>query len=139
MSVTAYSEVCFQRFPPISRQMRKQPMHLSSTWRDYGIQLLLRPSVSSSEVSISTTNQLLQTMNNLKKLLGIVWIILAIYTAYFSIFELAIPKISTGQQEDLVFGIIILCILTPIISLGLGLFGYYSLLGEYNNNKDVVQ
>ncbi|MGE8243446.1 MAG: DUF6814 family protein [Sphingobacterium sp.] len=48
-------------------------------------------------------------MNNLKKLLGIVWILLAIYTAYFSIFELALPKISTGHQEDLVFGIIILC------------------------------
>jgi len=74
-------------------------------------------------------------MNNLKKLLGIVWIILAIYTAYFSIFELALPRISTGHQEDLVFGIIILCILTPIISLGLGLFGYYSLLGEYDDSK----
>jgi len=70
-------------------------------------------------------------MNNLKKFLGILWIVLALFTAYFSIFELALPKISTGHQEDLVFGIIILCILTPIISIGLGLFGYYSLLGEY--------
>ncbi|WP_370877885.1 DUF6814 family protein [Sphingobacterium zeae] len=45
------------------------------------------------------------------------------------------PKISTGHQEDVVFGIIILFILTPIISIGLGLFGYYSLLGEYDQNK----
>lgn len=74
-------------------------------------------------------------MNNLKKFLGILWIVLALFTAYFSIFELALPKISTGHQEDLVFGIIILCILTPIISIGLGLFGYYSLLSEYNQDK----
>ncbi|WP_312790920.1 DUF6814 family protein [Sphingobacterium sp.] len=74
-------------------------------------------------------------MNNIKKLLGILWIVLAVFTAYFCIFELALPKIATGHQEDLVFGIIILCILTPIISLGLGLFGYYSLLGEYDNRK----
>lgn len=74
-------------------------------------------------------------MNNIKKSLGILWIVLAVFTAYFCIFELALPKIATGHQEDLVFGIIILCILTPIISLGLGLFGYYSLLGEYDNRK----
>jgi len=74
-------------------------------------------------------------MNNLKKFLGIFWIILALFTAYFAIFELALPKISTGHQEDLVFGIIILCILTPIISIGLGLFGYYSLMGEYDKRK----
>ncbi|WP_312186697.1 DUF6814 family protein [Sphingobacterium sp.] len=74
-------------------------------------------------------------MNNIKKSLGILWIVLAVFTAYFCIFELALPKIATGHQEDLVFGIIIVCILTPIISLGLGLFGYYSLLGEYDNRK----
>ncbi|WP_293956369.1 MULTISPECIES: DUF6814 family protein [unclassified Sphingobacterium] len=74
-------------------------------------------------------------MNSIKKLLGILWITLALFTAYFSVFELALPKISTGHQEDVVFGIIILGILTPIISIGLGLFGYYSLLGEYDQNK----
>lgn len=74
-------------------------------------------------------------MNNLKKTLGIVWILLAVYTAYFSIFELAIPKLGTGHQEDLVFGLIILFILAPIIAIGLALFGYYAVLGEYDDDK----
>ncbi|MCT1524245.1 MULTISPECIES: DUF6814 family protein [Sphingobacterium] len=74
-------------------------------------------------------------MEALKKLLGIVWIVLAILTAYFCIAKFGIPKIVSGHQEDVVFGIIILFILTPIISCGLGIFGYYALKGEYHNDK----
>jgi len=74
-------------------------------------------------------------MEFIKKILGALWITLALFTAYFCIFELAIPKLATGHQEDLVFGIIILCILTPIISIGLGLFGYYALIGEYDAKR----
>ncbi|WKK59039.1 MULTISPECIES: DUF6814 family protein [unclassified Sphingobacterium] len=74
-------------------------------------------------------------METLKKLLGIVWIVLAVLTAYFCIAKFGIPKIVSGQQEDVVFGIIILFILTPIISCGLGIFGYYALKGEYHNDK----
>ncbi|UIR55229.1 hypothetical protein LZQ00_13225 [Sphingobacterium sp. SRCM116780] len=74
-------------------------------------------------------------MDNLKKILGLVWIALALFTAYFCLFELAIPKIKVGHQEDLVFGIIIMFILTPIISMGLGLFGYYALCGEYAKER----
>lgn len=74
-------------------------------------------------------------MDNLKKILGVVWILLALYTAYFCLFELGLPKLKIGHQEDLVFGIIIIFILTPIISIGLGLFGYYSLCGEYAKDK----
>ena len=74
-------------------------------------------------------------MEALKKLLGIVWIVLAILTAYFCIAKFGIPKIVPGHQEDVVFGIIILFILTPIISCGLGIFGYYALKGEYHNDK----
>ena len=74
-------------------------------------------------------------MENIKKVLGFLWIILACIAAYFSLFHFGIPKLSTGKQEDLVFGLIIVFILTPIISLGLGIFGYYALKGEYNENK----
>ncbi|SFS94312.1 DUF6814 family protein [Sphingobacterium wenxiniae] len=74
-------------------------------------------------------------MENFKKILGILWIFLALITAYFCVFEFGLPKLSTGHQEDTVFGIIILFILTPIISIGLGIFGYYALSGEYNENK----
>lgn len=74
-------------------------------------------------------------MEIIKKMLGILWIILALLTAYFCIVKFGIPKLQTGHQEDIVFGIIIVFILTPIISIGLGLFGYYALTGEYNNSK----
>ncbi|MGO4773476.1 DUF6814 family protein [Flavobacterium sp. W22_SRS_FK3] len=71
-------------------------------------------------------------MNLIKKILGVVWILFAIAAAYFCIFEFGLPKFLSDQQEDLVFGIIILFILTPLIVLGLGTFGYFSLTGEYD-------
>ena len=74
-------------------------------------------------------------MNAIKKLLGLVWIALALAAAYFCIFIFGYPKFISGKQEDLVFGIIILFILTPLIVLGLGTFGYYALTGEYDDKK----
>ncbi|CAN1499106.1 hypothetical protein MCEGE10_00445 [Flavobacteriaceae bacterium] len=71
-------------------------------------------------------------MNQLKRVLGMVWIALAIAAAYFCIFEFGLPKFASGKQDDLVFGIIILFVLTPLIVLGLGTFGYYALMGDYD-------
>lgn len=72
-------------------------------------------------------------MNALKRILGLLWIALAAAAAYFCIFIFGLPKFGTGKQDDLVFGIIILFILTPLIVLGLATFGYYSLTGEYDD------
>ena len=74
-------------------------------------------------------------MENLKKMFGLLWMILAIVVGYFNVTVLGIPKITSGKQEDLVFGLIILGILTPIMVGGLFVFGYYALKGEYNENK----
>ncbi|MCW1962675.1 DUF6814 family protein [Chryseobacterium viscerum] len=74
-------------------------------------------------------------MNGLKKILGIVWIAIAVIVGYFGITVLGIPKITSGKQEDLVFGIIILFVLMPIISGGMVIFGYYALKGEYSDDK----
>lgn len=74
-------------------------------------------------------------MESLKKILGIIWIFLSLLTAYFCIVQFGVPKLQTGHQEDVVFGIIIVFILTPIVSVGLGLFGYYALTGEYDDSK----
>ena len=71
-------------------------------------------------------------MNQLKRLLGVVWLLLAFAAAYFCVFEFGLPKIASEKQEDLVFGIIILFILTPLIVAGLTVFGYYSIRGEYD-------
>ncbi len=74
-------------------------------------------------------------MNKIKRILGIVWLLLALAAAYFCIFIFGLPKFVTGKQDDLVFGIIILFILTPLIVLGLGTFGYYALIGEYDSEN----
>lgn len=74
-------------------------------------------------------------MDSIKKILGIVWLALALFVAYFSVMVLGLPKLTSGKQEDLVFGIIILFVLTPIIVGGLGVFGVYALQGEYSSDK----
>ncbi|KQK25942.1 MULTISPECIES: DUF6814 family protein [Chryseobacterium] len=74
-------------------------------------------------------------MDGLKKILGIVWILIALAVAYFGITVMGIPKLASGKQEDLVFGIIILFVLVPIVSGGMAIFGYYSLIGEYSDDK----
>lgn len=74
-------------------------------------------------------------MNQLKRALGMVWLALSVAAAYFCIFEFGLPKFASGKQEDLVFGIIILFVLTPLIVIGLGTFGYYALMGEYDEAK----
>jgi hypothetical protein len=71
-------------------------------------------------------------MNNIKKYLGIVWLLLAAAIAYFGLTILGIPKLQTGKQDDLVFGIIIVFILLPIVVGGLLIFGKYCLQGEYD-------
>lgn len=72
-------------------------------------------------------------MKALKRLLGLLWIALAAVAAWFCIVEFGWPKFVSEKQEDLVFGIIILFILTPLIVVGLGTFGYFALKGEYDN------
>jgi hypothetical protein len=74
-------------------------------------------------------------MNQIKRIFGLLWIALAFAAAYFCIFQFGLPKMTSGKQEDLVFGIIILFILTPLIVLGLGTFGYYALMGDYDEKE----
>ncbi len=74
-------------------------------------------------------------MDKLKRFLGIVWMALAIAFGYYCIGVFGWPKITSGKQDDLVFGIVILFVLTPIIVGGLFTFAYYSFAGEYDESK----
>ncbi len=74
-------------------------------------------------------------MNTLKKYSGIVWIVMGIAVGYFNIIIMGIPKFQTGKQDDLVFGIVNMFVLTPIVVGGLLIFGYYALKGEYADEK----
>lgn len=73
-------------------------------------------------------------MNQVKRILSIVWITLGLYAGYFSITSVGVPKFLSGlggNTSDLVFGMIMLFILTPLITGALFMFGYYAYKGEY--------
>lgn len=72
-------------------------------------------------------------MNAIKKYFGIAWILLAFATAYYCI-DIFGGKLTSGKQDDLVFGIIIFFILLPLVVLGLATFGYYALTNEYRED-----
>ncbi len=75
-------------------------------------------------------------MNTIKKISGIVWMMMGLAVGYFNIIIMGIPKFQTGKQEDLVFGIVNMFVLTPIIVGGLIIFGYYALMGEYSEQEN---
>ena len=74
-------------------------------------------------------------MDAIKKILGIVWLVLAAVIAYYGIGEFGMMKVMCDKQEDQVFGIIIIGVLMPIVVGGLAVFGLYSLQGEYSADK----
>ncbi len=74
-------------------------------------------------------------MDTIKKILGVVWIAVAAVILYFGLTVMGIPKLNSGKQEDLVFGIIIVFILLPIVVGGMAVFGWYALKGEYSQKN----
>jgi amino acid transporter len=71
-------------------------------------------------------------MNSIKKYIGIVWIALAAVVAYYSIGIFG-SKLTSGKQDDLVFGIIIFFVLLPLVVTGLTIFGWYAMTNEYED------
>ena len=74
-------------------------------------------------------------MNAVKKLLGGLAVILGLVVGYFGLTILGLPKLNSGKQDDLVFGIIIVFILLPIVVGGLVRFGTYAIQGEYSEDN----
>ncbi len=72
-------------------------------------------------------------MNKIRRLAGIVWIILGLAGGYYLIINQALPKFQSNKTEDLIPAIIYTFILTPIIVGGLLIFGKYALQGEYDD------
>lgn len=72
-------------------------------------------------------------MNIIKKTLGIVWILLAVGAIFFLV-KAAIHNIKPNAIMDInkpMPWIIIIAIFIPV-AIGLGIFGWYALMGEYN-------
>jgi hypothetical protein len=73
-------------------------------------------------------------MNSLKKALGIIWLLLAPAVIYFLVSG-AISNIDPAGKKDInnpVIWVIIIAIFTPI-AIGLMIFGWYALRGEYDS------
>jgi hypothetical protein len=73
----------------------------------------------------------------IKKYLGFVWIILAFLTLYFLI-ESAMHSIKPHAVADInkpLPWIIIIIVFTPI-AIGMALFGYYGVKGEYDDENE---
>jgi MFS family permease len=77
-----------------------------------------------------------KAINKIKKLLGMVWILLGLAFAFIGVFELGLPNIMTGKQDDLIFGLIMMLIITPVAAFGLLLFGIFALQGEYDEKGE---
>ena len=73
-------------------------------------------------------------MNILKKILGVVWLLLAPVVIYFLVSG-AITHIDPAGKKDInnpVIWVIIILIFTPI-AIGLMIFGWYAIKGEYDH------
>jgi hypothetical protein len=73
-------------------------------------------------------------MNNIKKALGVVWLLLAPVFIYFLVSG-AIENIDPDGKKDInnpIIWIIIITIFTPI-AIGLMIFGWYAVKGEYDH------
>ena len=70
-------------------------------------------------------------MNSIKKLLGFAWMLLGPAAVIFLLYE-AYNRISEKPTQDVYLPwIIIITIFTPI-AIGLVIFGYYAMKGEYD-------
>lgn len=72
-------------------------------------------------------------MNQLKKILGFLWMVIAPVIIYFLIMG-AVHNIGEGTKDinKPIPWVIIISIFTPI-AIGLMIFGYYALKGEYDH------
>jgi hypothetical protein len=73
-------------------------------------------------------------MNHIKRFLGLVWLVLGPLVIYFLVSG-AIANIDPTGTKDInkpIPWIIIIAIFTPI-AIGLMIFGFYALKGEYDN------
>jgi hypothetical protein len=74
-------------------------------------------------------------MNTIKQYLGYVWIAAGLAAAWFNLMVMGFPKLMSGRQDDFVFALINIFLLTPIVSGGLIIFGYYALKGDFDEKN----
>lgn len=78
-------------------------------------------------------------MNAIKRLAGLLWIVLA-FAAILFLFSRAGAELTSANvtPDKKIFWYTILPVFTPLM-LGMALFGYYALKGEYNRLSGEVK
>ncbi len=71
-------------------------------------------------------------MNQIKKLAGIIWLLLGPASIYF-IVRAALHEIVTKPGVDTVIQWGVFVVIFIPIAIGMSIFGYYALKGEYNH------
>ena len=69
-------------------------------------------------------------MKNLQKVLGLLFILVAILAEYFLIAAVFNGALVKDPASNIIFGATVIPVSIPIM-IGLGLFGYYAWKGEY--------
>ncbi len=70
-------------------------------------------------------------MNLIKKIVGLLSILIGLFAGYYLIVSQAVPLWANGGN-DLVPAIIYTFILAPIITFGMVIFGKYAIQGEFD-------
>jgi len=73
-------------------------------------------------------------MNNIKRFAGVIWMLLAAFGVYLMVHQAGVEFGKNPSLDTRIFWYTIIPIFTPIM-LGLVLFGYYCLKGEYDRAK----
>ncbi|MBL7790837.1 MAG: hypothetical protein JNK77_00840 [Saprospiraceae bacterium] len=73
-------------------------------------------------------------MDKIKRILGVVWMLLGPATLIFLVYE-AWQKIKANPVHDVYLPWMIIVIICIPIAMGMVLFGYFAWLGEYSREK----
>jgi hypothetical protein len=75
-------------------------------------------------------------MNSLKRISGIIWMVLGVLAIYLLVRQAGIEFGKNPALDTRIFWYTIIPVFSPIM-IGLCLFGYYCLKGEYDRLADV--
>ncbi len=71
-------------------------------------------------------------MNNIKKIIGLLCIILGLLAEYYLITAITSGSLVKNPEENMIFALTVIPVSIPVILGGLVLFGYYAFKGEYD-------
>ena len=76
-------------------------------------------------------------MNNIKKIVGLLCVIIGILAEYLLITAITSGSLVKNEEENKIFALTVIPVSIPVVLGGLVLFGYYALRGEYNQPKKI--